>query len=579
MENEIEKEKLIFYGYCRKSSEEEDRQMLSLDSQKKSIGKVAEKQKLKVAKVYSEAKSAYKTGREEFNEMIGSIEKGKSNAILTYHLTRLARNMLDGGRIIYMLDLGQIKMIVTPEKTYRNTSDDKFVMSIDFAMAKKSSDDTSNFVKRDITAKLEKGEYPCFAPIGYLNIDKDQKISGKQFDFEKQGKLLNLQRPLKRVELDPFLAPIIKQMCELNSTGQYTMNTLREMSLKMGLLANRSKKKISKATIHRMLINPFYYGAIRWRGKIIEPEEMPFKTRHEPIITKELYERNLEVLGLKSKQKANTTTYPYSNFIKCGVCNGTISGMTAKGHHYYRCVRCGKPTYIREEELEEQVFSEIEKISIDESFLKLAIEELNKANEIQVQSLKDIRKQQERALQNCKMQMENLIKLKITATNIDGGLLSDDEFIKQKREIMEQEAETKRGLEATDGNTNQWFDTAVDYFDFTTNLKNKFPTLSPEKKREVFQFICINPILTNKIMLNIEKNPHKFIIELKVNTDAIITANLPLTKTKTEVLTPVIDDWRSLRDDFRTLDWESLFQDETFLKGISTFLEVSRRLA
>lgn len=542
------KEKIRYYGYCRKSSEEDDRQTLSLDSQKKHIEMIRKNKGLDVVRVFSEAKSAYKTGREEFAEMIKGIRQGKANAIVTYHLTRLARNSKDGGDIIYMLDEGLIKEIITPDKTYTNNADDKFMMSIHFAMAKKSSDDTSNFVKRDITAKLNKGEYPCFAPIGYLNIDKDGKIAGKQYTFEKQGEIRKLNRPLKRVELDPFFAPIIKKLCELNSTGQYTMNKLRQISLEMGLIANRSKRQVSKATMARLLTNPFYYGAIRWCGAVIEPEELPALTRHEPIITKELFERNLEVLGLKSKQKFNTTVYPYSNFIQCGTCNGTISGMTAKGHHYYRCVKCGKPSYIREEDLEKQVFAEIEKISVDDDFLKLAIEELNKANEKQVDTLKGIRKQQERVLQNCKTQMENLIKLKISASNIDGDLLNDEEFIKQKKEIMEQEGKVNKELQATDINTNQWFENAVEYFDFTTNLKNKFPNLSPEKKREVFQFICINPILTNKIMLNLEENPHKFIIELKINADAIITANNNLNKTKTEVLTPVLDDWRTGRD-------------------------------
>ncbi|MBD3300244.1 MAG: hypothetical protein GF347_02740, partial [Candidatus Moranbacteria bacterium] len=93
--------------------------------------------------------------------MLEEIEKGKANGILVYHLTRIARNSYDGGNVIYMMDEGVIKEIRTPEKAYySNLSDDKFIMQIHFAIAKKSSDDTSQFVRRDIQTKLLKGEYP-----------------------------------------------------------------------------------------------------------------------------------------------------------------------------------------------------------------------------------------------------------------------------------------------------------------------------------------------------------------------------------------------------------------------------------
>ncbi len=36
--------------------------------------------------------------------MLARLEAGEADAILTYHLTRLARNSYDGGRLIYMMD-------------------------------------------------------------------------------------------------------------------------------------------------------------------------------------------------------------------------------------------------------------------------------------------------------------------------------------------------------------------------------------------------------------------------------------------------------------------------------------------
>src|SRR5438874_4865333 len=134
-----------YFLYCRKSTDREDRQILGTDAQKRLLLEHAARAGLAVADVYVENQTAYKTGRPLFAAMLTRLEKGEADGILTYHLTRLARNSFDGGRLIYMMDEKVIRAIATTEKAYTNTGDDKFLMQIHFAMAKKSSDDTSQF--------------------------------------------------------------------------------------------------------------------------------------------------------------------------------------------------------------------------------------------------------------------------------------------------------------------------------------------------------------------------------------------------------------------------------------------------
>src|SRR5437764_766129 len=181
-----------YFVYCRKSSDREDRQILGPEAQRRLLLEHAERQRLAVVEIYVEHQTAYKTGRPLFNAMLGRLEKGEADAILTYHLTRLARNSFDGGRLIYMMDEGAVAQIATPEKAYTNNSDDKFMMQIHFAMAKKSSDDTSQFVRRDVESKILRGEYPGMVPIGYLNINRDGHISRAQDDRQKYLMLLDL---------------------------------------------------------------------------------------------------------------------------------------------------------------------------------------------------------------------------------------------------------------------------------------------------------------------------------------------------------------------------------------------------
>src|SRR5438552_6191215 len=113
-----------------------------------------------------------------------------------------------------MMDECVVREIVTPEKTYTNNPDDKFMMQIHFAMAKKSSDDTSQFVRRDVESKLLKGEYPGLVPPGYLNINRDGHIAKSRDDPDKYLLLLKLGRALKREEMDPIDGPLVHRLFE-----------------------------------------------------------------------------------------------------------------------------------------------------------------------------------------------------------------------------------------------------------------------------------------------------------------------------------------------------------------------------
>ncbi len=529
--------KIKYVIYRRKSSDSEDRQILSLDSQKRELAEFAKKEGLKIVGDFEESQSAYKQGREEFTKVIKMIQDGKADGVLVYHISRLARNMTDGGIIIDMLKDEILQEVRTPSEIYAKNSGQEFFLALQFAMSKKSSDDTSEFVRRDLQAKILKGEYPGFAPLGYLNMDKDGKISGKQYKFEKQEALTKLNRDLKRIEVDPLMGPLIKELFEYCATGQYSLAKLREITNGWGLVGERSKKMLSKITIYRLFSNPFYYGAILWKGTVIEPEELP-DARHDPIISRELYNKVQEELHGKRRPVKKKKYYTYTNFIKCGVCGGNISGMTAKGITYYRCTKCTGLQYIPETELEEQVVKTIEKMTIDKDFLKLALEEINKANEKEIGNRDLILKKQESGLKRCQTKLDNLVRLKISPENMDGSLLGDKEFITQKKEILTEKGKIKEKMGDVDGICQNWFDLATEYVNFTYKLSEKFKTASIEERREIFQFVYYNPVLSDKKLINSNTLPHNFIISAKAENSATLTREKLLGKQKEGDLVP-----------------------------------------
>src|SRR5664279_4648151 len=105
-----------YFMYCRKSSEAEDRQILSIDSQ------VTEKKGLKITSILTEAKSAKAPGRPVFNSLMERLYRGEADGILCWKLDRLARNPVDGGSIIWAMKEHDVK-IATPFQAYGQSED------------------------------------------------------------------------------------------------------------------------------------------------------------------------------------------------------------------------------------------------------------------------------------------------------------------------------------------------------------------------------------------------------------------------------------------------------------------------
>ena len=77
-------EKIRYVLYARKSTESEERQVLSIDSQVKEMLELAERDGLEVAEIRRESHSAKESGqRPVYKEILEDVRRGKFNGILT----------------------------------------------------------------------------------------------------------------------------------------------------------------------------------------------------------------------------------------------------------------------------------------------------------------------------------------------------------------------------------------------------------------------------------------------------------------------------------------------------------------
>lgn len=350
-------EKIRYCLYARKSTEDDEKQALSIDSQIKEMLDMAKRDELEVIEVWRESHSAKDSGqRPVFNKLITNIRKGLFTGILCWAPDRLSRNAGDLGSIVDLMDQKLLLDIRTHGQKFTNSPNEKFLLMILCSQAKLENDHKGENVKRGLRAKCDMGWRPGMAPLGYVH---DQTV--------KKGQ--------KRILVDQERAPVIVKMFEKVAYEDYSGRKLLDWFNKEIKFTTRSGCKIALSGIYRILKDTFYYGKFEYpvgSGNWYEGG-------HEPIITKDLFIKVQEKLAITPRRHPGTHEFDFTRLIYCGACDSSISAEEKFKHQkngnkhryvYYHCSKgkdrdCKQPA-IREEELLKQLLYLIDKVDLDE---------------------------------------------------------------------------------------------------------------------------------------------------------------------------------------------------------------------
>jgi len=455
--------------YTRKSTDEKDRQVMSLDSQTHELRALGKREHAFIYETLEESKSAKLPGRPVFNDMLDRIERGEASGILCWDIDRLYRNPIDEGRVRWLLQNGVIVSIRTPTREFR-PEDAGLLMGVEGGRATDYIIRLARNVKRGNQEKLRRGGWPGPKPLGYIYDSR-----------------------LRNIVPDPKKANIVQTVFEEYAGGRHGLQSLSSRLFELGV-KSRSGRAWSKFSVWQFLTNRLYIGVMEWKGET-------FEGKYKPLISSELFNAVQKVLKIKSKPRKvrHGHNFPFCGIFRCS-CGSMMTAQWAKGHgglyRYYRCTRksgeCSEP-YVQEGRVKEQCLDALRPLA------------LTREEARHVRAVIDERAAQESGTlgEATKAVEDKLLPLQDKLNRLTHGyidqLIEEDSYRHAKEEIVLQKAALKDEMARLGkSRANYWIEPAREVIDSLETLgKTDFPESLPEISQQV-QNIGTNHLISRK---------------------------------------------------------------------------------
>ncbi len=415
-----------YFLYARKSTDVEDKQVLSIEAQLVELRELAKDEHIEIVREFVEKQSAKAPGRPVFNDMLKRINKGEAKGIVCWKLDRLARNPVDGGQISWMIQQSIIEHILMPDKSYR-PNDNVLLMAVELGMANQFIRDLSSNTSRGLRQKARLGHFPGTAPTGYLNDVR-----------------------AKTIVVDRRKSKTIRAAFELYSKGNYRLEDISNFLFKQGVKST-GDKPLHKDRAKFILSNPFYYGVFRYNGDIYEG-------KHKPLIEKRLWDKVQNVLIERGHpQRTGNDPKPLCGLLHCGECGKMITAEVQKSHTYYRCtkksttIKCSQ-SYVREEILVSELSNLLSEFSMPE---EIANELTRRTNEDEQESKQKtatfVQGLQEKA-QGLSRNLERLTDLYVAQD------IEREDYLNRRKAVISEKRSLEEQIARLEQNAGSWLE-------------------------------------------------------------------------------------------------------------------------
>lgn len=262
--------------------------------------------------------------RRRFNEMIADAKEDKFDLIITKEISRFARNTLDS--LQYTRDLIGLGVGVYFQNDNINTLDEDAELRLTI-MSSIAQDEI-----RKLSSRVK---------FGHQQAIKSHVVLGN-------SRIFGYKKDDKRLVIDEGQAPMVRELFEMYSSGEYSMKQLEKYFYEKGY-RNYNGNKIAHTTMSGIISNAKYKGyyvgnkvrvvdMFTKKQKFLPPEEwVMFKDETgeivPAIVSEEIWDKANAVLNRRSEDVKN----------RRGICNHA-NLLTGKLY----CAHCGAAYYRRE---------------------------------------------------------------------------------------------------------------------------------------------------------------------------------------------------------------------------------------
>lgn len=297
-------------------------------------------------------------------------------------------------------------------------------------------------------------------------------------------------------------APFVKRAFEIYSTGDISLSRLITQLYAEGLTYKLSQPKIQKSQLEHILKNPFYYGMIQFKNEL-------YNGKHEPLITKELFDLTQEAFRKDNKPRyLIPKNFMFANLVRCAECGCQISGEIKKGKYlYYSCTGgkggCKqKHKYIREEALEKQFIEALDRITItkeQQEWLTKALIDSFKDEQIYTKERIDKFNEQKDAL---KKRIDNIYLDKLD------GKISEAFWLTKHSEWTNELNNINHKINAHENSNINFIEHGSKILKFCTQVKSEYLKANNVEKKEILKTVLPNSFLKGKELSYTYNSPY-----------------------------------------------------------------------
>lgn len=448
--NSIQKKVAI---YTRVSTIEQAEEGYSIDEQLRVLREYCDVHSYTIYQEYADRGISGKNikGRPGLRQLLSDASNKQFDLVLVWKMNRLSRKLSDLTKIEELLKKNNIAFRSYKERYETETPSGKLQFHMMAAIAEFERDNIAENVKMGMLARAREGSWNGGQVMGYDVITVPRK----------EG-----QHKLSKLVVNEREANIVRKIFELYTSGHGYKSIANRLN-KDGYRTKKSKL-FSIGSIQTIISNPLYVGVIRYnvlrdwsekRRNNINPDPVTVKGNHEPIITKETWEKakTIKMSRGGKPNRVHSGEWPLTGIMRCPACGaGMVLGRTTnrlkdgtkRVLEYYVCgrwknkgtVAC-RSNGIRTEYADKYVLEQITKVANNDSLIKKIVDNVNVKREMKIEPLKKEYESIQKQLSSINTKKNKVLEL------YEEGMIGKEDFKSRFNDLNEAKEQLEEHLE------------------------------------------------------------------------------------------------------------------------------------